>query len=246
MCSRIGCVVKQQGSIVSAVKLTCRSWQCAECAPRRRLQLINEAKEGMPNIFLTLTCNPGWFSSPEERAQKMVWAWRIIRRRAAKKWPNFRCEFMAVFEATKHGEPHLHIVCRSSFIPQRWISAQMAELIGAPVIDIRAVRSRKRVAEYVSKYISKRSIKFGTLKRYWRSMGYLKISRAEKRRRRNEGARFWVIDMHWKGYLRWVTGKFEEDLLRVGKSGFEFEWWADSDPPLCITAECMGSPRIAA
>lgn len=242
MCSKIGCIVKQQGPIVSAIKLSCRSWTCPECCKLRRNQLVREAKEGKPERFITLTVNPSWFSSPEERARKLVEAWRLIRRRFLKRRAGNVCEFFAVFELTKLGEPHLHIIQRGSFISQRWLSEQMRELMGAPIVDIRAVKGRKAVAEYVSKYISKRNIKIGTLKRYWRSKGYLAVSRAELRRRRNVGARFWVMDFHWKRYLAWVSHRYGDDIISVGKRGFEMEWWPDLPPPWCMTDEYIGAP----
>lgn len=245
MCHKIGSIVKQQGAVVSVIKLSCRSWGCPDCAKLRRAQLVREAKEGKPERFLTLTVNPHWFSSPEERARKLVAAWRLIRRRFLKLRKGNKCEFMAIFELTKLGEPHLHIMQRGSYMSQKWLSAQMEELMGAPIVDIRAVRGRGKVAEYVSKYISKRNIKIGTLKRYWRSLRYLAISRAELRRRRNKGARFWITDFHWKRYLSWIVERYGDDLFNVGKRGFEFEWWPDQPPPWCACDEPLGVPLPA-
>lgn len=242
MCQKIGSVVKQQGNVVTVMKLTCRSWNCPECCKLRRNQLVREAKEGKPERFITLTVNPAWFNSPEERAARLVAAWRLIRRRFIERRKGNVCEFMAVFELTKLGEPHLHIIQRGSFISQRWLSAQMKELMGAPVVDIRAVKGRKAVAEYVSKYISKRNIRIGTLKRYWRSKKYLAVSRAELRRRRNAGARFWIAEFHWKRYLKWIEARFPDDIFRVRTRGFEFEWWEDQAPPWLLAEEPMGVP----
>lgn len=243
MCKKIGCIVKQQGSIVSCMKLSCRSWSCDECCKLRRIQLVREAREGQPQRFITLTVNPNWFSSPEERAEKLVWAWRLIRKRFLKLRKGAALEFLAVFELTKLGEPHLHIMQRGSFIPQKWLSAQMKELMGAPIVDIRTVRGKKEVARYVTKYISKRNIKIGNLKRYWRSKRYLKVSKAELRRQRNAGATFYRLDAHWKGYLSWIQTYFPDDILFVGKRGFEMEWWEDREPPWCVTQEALGAPR---
>lgn len=240
MCTKIGCIVKSQAGKVSVVKLSCRSWTCEDCAPLRRNQLIREAKEGMPERFITLTVNPHWFKDRDERAAKLVWAWRTIRRRFLKHHPNSKIEFMAVLEETKHGEPHLHICQRGAYMRQAWISQQMRELMGAPIVDISMIRSRKKVAEYVAKYISKKPVRFGTLKRYWRTPKWLKMSRAEKKRRRNVGAVFYILDHHWKYVLRWVSEGINHPVRGLTSRGFEFEWPEDEPPPLCLCHEALG------
>lgn len=237
MCSRIGTIVKQQAGSVKAIKVTCRSWGCPDCAPGRRRQLMLQAKEGEPERFITLTVNPHWFNSPEERAAKLVHAWRLIRRRFLKLKPNNQCEFLAVFEKTKLGEPHLHIVQRGSFMPQGWLSRQLEELIGAKIVDIRYIRDRKKVMFYVTKYIGKAAQQFASLKRYWRSKRYLSMSNAEKKRLRNAGARFFLLDCHWKSYLRWVRLKFPDLSVTVKAAGFEIPWRDSDDPPWCATVE---------
>lgn len=80
--------------------------------------------------------------------------------------------FLAVFEATKLGWPHLHILLRSGFIEQRWLSEQMADLIQSPIVDIRLARSPQQIASYCAKYVGKDTGKFGTSKRYWQSQDY--------------------------------------------------------------------------
>lgn len=234
MCSRIGVIVKHQGNTVKAIKLTCRSWSCEDCAKMRRRKLISEAKEGKPERFITLTVNPSWFDSPAQRAEKLVEAWRTIRRRFLALSENNKLEFMAVFELTAKGEPHLHIMQRGSFIPQKWLSEQMQELMGAPIVDIRIVQSAKKVGEYVSKYISKRNVKIGTLKRYWRSMRYLEVSRAELRRRRNAGAVFYILDYHWKSYLKVCDETYKVKITSIDNGGFSFEWYEEDEPPWCV------------
>jgi hypothetical protein len=79
---------------------------------------------------------------------------------------------MAVFEETKKGEPHLHILARAPFIPQRWLSDQMSELMKAPIVDIRRVKAAAEAARYVAKYVGKGPKPFAKLKRYWSSPGY--------------------------------------------------------------------------
>lgn len=241
ICTRIGTIVKQQGGTIRAIKVTCRSWGCESCSRDRAKKLIREAQEGAPERFITLTVNPHWFNSPIERAQKLVAAWRLIRRRFLKMRPNAVVEFMAVFERTKLGEPHLHIVQRGSFMPQKWLSSQLEELIGAKIVDIRYIRSKKTVAFYIFKYIGKEPFQFGTLKRYWRSRRFLSMTAKEKKAIRNKGARFYVLDCHWKSYLTWMTNKYRLEGLKVDRNGFQADWPAGVDPPWCLSVEALYS-----
>lgn len=80
--------------------------------------------------------------------------------------------FIAVFEATKLGWPHLHILMRSRFIPQWWLATEMSELTGAHIVRIERLKSARQGAIYVAKYLGKNPHRFGTTKRYWRSRDY--------------------------------------------------------------------------
>lgn len=237
MCSRIGTIIKIQAGKLRAIKLSCRSWSCEKCRGDRAKGLIMEVREGKPQRFITLTVNPLWFETPEERARKLVAAWRLIRRRFLAERPNAVVEFMAVFERTKAGEPHLHIAQRGSFMPQKWLSNQMAELLGAKVVDIRYIRDQKRVALYVAKYIGKEPFQFGSLKRYWRSKNYLAMSKAEARRIRNSGAIFYILDCHWKGYFKQCVRVFGQAAIHVLRKGFELAYDDDGPPPWCLCTE---------
>lgn len=162
---------KDQQSI-TAISLRCRAWTCGDCAPDRRVQLIAKAKSGNPNRLLTLTSRRRKDQTPEDAAKALVRSWRLIRRIIKRQNPRERVEFLAIFEATKLGWPHIHILVRSEWLDHHFIRAQMARLTDSPVIDIRAIKNAKGAAHYVAKYTSKGAAKFGTLKRYWTSKSY--------------------------------------------------------------------------
>lgn len=119
-----------------------------------------------------MTCNPARRASPASRARALAQAWPVIVRRACKKYGYRSIPYLCVFEATKKGEPHLHILCRVKWIDQAWLSRQMRDLTGAPIVDIRKVRSVKQAANYISKYIGKAPHRFATCKRYWCTRSY--------------------------------------------------------------------------
>jgi len=165
-------LVKEFGQFTEAVALPCRSWRCQHCAPIRKRQLIAKACRGQPTTLLTLTVNPHRLDSPHERAVALSHAWRRLRRAIISKRNLEDLPFIAVFERHKSGEPHLHILMRAPFIPQRWIAGWMKAELGAPVVDIRRIWNPKRAAYYVAKYVGKDPERFDGCKRYWSSQDY--------------------------------------------------------------------------
>lgn len=130
------------------------------------------AASGDPTRFLTLTVNPAVYDSPDERLRKLSWAWRTVVKRLRRKYGRDSVEYFCVVEATKKGEPHLHILLRGRYLPQKELSTAMAQLIQSPIVYIERVKSQKQVVNYVAKYVSKKPAQFGTSKRYWQSVGY--------------------------------------------------------------------------
>lgn len=221
MCIRTTTIIKQEGQRCIVFKGNCKSWSCPDCSKLRRRALIKEAKDGKPNRFVTLTVNPNWFNSPEERAAQLSKAWRLTVAAYRHRWPSRQLEYLAVFEATQKGEPHLHIVVRGDFISQKWLSGQMKKRMGAPIVDIRQVKGQKDVVKYITKYISKRNVKFGTCKRYWRSAKYLAVSPRKERQKRNAGCIFYIMTKH---FIRYAATLLERryTLTFTGPDRYEF------------------------
>lgn len=167
-----GTLVNQGVYGVRAISLKCRSWGCENCAWDRRRQLTAMAMSGQPNTFITLTVDPSRFGSPINRARELVIAWRAVVKAACRRYGYSSIPYLCVFEATKRGEPHLHILCRVPWIDQNWLSKLMDNLIGAPIVDIRRIKSSRQVAAYVAKYVGKAPHRFGTCKRYWTTRDY--------------------------------------------------------------------------
>ena len=160
-------LVNQGIAAARAVTLKCRSWSCEICQPERKKQLIRLARSGAPKTFITLTVNPETGIDRIDRARTLVKAWRLIVKRAKRRHGYAKIGYLCVFEATKAGEPHLHILSTVPWLDQKWLSRQMAELAEAPIVDIRKVKSSGHIAHYIAKYIGKAPHRFGTLKRYW-------------------------------------------------------------------------------
>jgi len=131
-----------------------------------------QAASGHANRFITLTASMKAGINTEERLHALSHAWRVIMLRLRRLHPGIDIQYLVIVEATKHGEPHLHILYRGPFIPQRVLSHWMSQLISSPICDIRKVRSQRELIRYVAKYVTKKPAQFGTSKRYWQSRGY--------------------------------------------------------------------------
>ena len=152
--------------------LRCKCWSCDHCAPYRAAQLRHQAAAGKPLIFITITVNPAVGRDIDDRAGMLFWAWRAVRRRAMRRYGYVSIPFIAVFETTDKGEPHLHILCRVSWIDQDWLSKQMAGLIAAPIVWVKGITETAKAANYIAKYIGKDPQPFKGRKRYWASHDY--------------------------------------------------------------------------
>ena len=164
--------VNQDGSAGHASILRCKRWNCPLCTGFNHRRIKQKAREGKPNVFLTLTVNPARYETYDAAARDLKTAWVNLRRRMCRAFDMESPPFIAIFEATKAGWPHLHILMRCRFIPQAWYSAAMRDLIGAPIVDVRTIQDTGRVAAYVAKYISKAPEAFAHCKRWWRSHDY--------------------------------------------------------------------------
>lgn len=76
---------------------------------------------------------------------------KILRRR----YGATRIQYALVWELTKRGYPHAHILLRAPYLPQKLVSREWQRLSGANIVDIRQIRSEGEAAAYVSKYLTK-------------------------------------------------------------------------------------------
>lgn len=155
-----------------AATLKCKRWSCPICAPDNRRRVIRLGQRGNPDKMLTLTSRLGSYESPDAAAQAMRDHFAKLVRMIRKRWPASRFEYLRVFEATQNGWPHMHLLIRAPFIPQRWLSAAWGRLHGAPQVDIRSIKNKEHYKFYVTKYIGKDLHRFAGVTRWFRSKGY--------------------------------------------------------------------------
>jgi hypothetical protein len=211
-----------------AIPLCCRAWNCDYCAPRRRREVIALAVAGSPNRLITITVNPALLVSPAARAAALANAWRLVVKRAGRQLTIGKIEYLAVFEKTKRGEPHLHILARCGYIPQAWLSAQLKELIGAPIVDIRKVTSGSRAAAYVAKYIGKDPHRFATCKRYWHTRNWVNGASPDNATLPSEQREWRIVEQPlWALHEAWKTDVLRPPVLDGDMlwSGIPPPWW---------------------
>ena len=120
-------------------------------------------------------CNRWLLNTEEGYEYQEIKSYRMTRRVLPKTIKTLN--YMAFIEETQKGEPHLHIMLRSGYIPQRWLSQQMNELLQSPIVWIERVKGAKRAIAYVCKYVTKAPAQFGKGRRYWVSRKYRVIGR---------------------------------------------------------------------
>jgi hypothetical protein len=132
---------------------TCKRWTCRFCGEMKSRQFAQIARSAQPNRLITLTVNPPLYDSPRQAFEKTAPAvaklTQTIRRH---KGP---IEYLRVLEVTRKGWPHYHLVARSPYIDQGWLSNEWDKLTHAPIVDIRAIKQSQEVYWYVMKYLGK-------------------------------------------------------------------------------------------
>lgn len=116
-----------------------------------------------------------------------------------------KLQYVWVMEKTAKGWPHLHILCRSRWISHDWLSAQMADLIGAPIVDIRRLNSARASVKYAAKYCGKDTAKFEWTKRYSFSRLFRRDEEYKRKRAEAKSSTWFIYPMRLNTLLnRWI------------------------------------------
>ena len=144
-----------QDGTSQAVRLSCKSWACAYCAPRRARKLkrsiVEQAQLHTLDRFLTLTLDPKK-GTPEESWDRIKAAWAKFRVYLARKVGR-GFQYLWVVEAQKNGYAHLHILI-DRYVPQVWIKRAWDAVGGGSIVHIERADVRQS-GPYLAKYLSK-------------------------------------------------------------------------------------------
>lgn len=156
----------------AALPLYCRKWDCPDCGKFQRRRLRRRLIAGTPDTFATLTTNPNLFTTPEAAFKQASLAINRLFKVLRRHYPRRRIEYALVWETTKKGWPHAHILLRAPFIPQAFLSRTWERLSGARIVDIRRLRNEGEAAAYVTKYVTKDPSVPPGYRRYRTSQGF--------------------------------------------------------------------------
>lgn len=118
-------------------------------------KLVYRLRDQKVHSLLTLTSNPKYHNSPEAAFRSMSVAVNRLWKRLRRAYPDAELEYFLVWERTKAGWPHAHLLIRAPFIPQAALSSIWAELTGAPIVDIRQIHQASQAIAYIAKYLAK-------------------------------------------------------------------------------------------
>ena len=195
----------------------CNCWSCGDCAPKKKKRVMAEIAGGEPNIFLTITwkVRPGW--TPVEAARALSDAWAKYAALYNRRHGPGSLQYCVVREPTEAGWPHMHIAVRARWIPKRELSAFLEAEIQSPIIKLISLDGVHRIAAYLAKYMTKGPHQFGTLKRYWRTLGYLLPAFHDEQASRRRSGTWGTDDRHWRE-IAWdaVLRNFRVDTYAAG------------------------------
>lgn len=127
----------------------CRRKKCQVCADTARKILVRRITDAAPERFITLSVRHE--GDPQESLNTCTHQFRrLIQTLRRRHGP---MEYVRIIEYCVDGYPHLHILQRGPYIPQRELSELWSHYTGATVVDIRKAHGRS--TRYVAKYISK-------------------------------------------------------------------------------------------
>lgn len=165
MCRNFG-LAQHNPDRVDLLEPACRAWSCPDCGPVRKRVFEALVYAGEPTKFLTLTIKRTEDGHPVAACDLLLNGWNILLKRLKRLHGKNNVHFVWVVEGTKKGWPHLHIALRMPFTAQRWLSAAWHEITGSSIVDIRRPDTAQQMAQYLSKYLAKAPVRFGTHKRY--------------------------------------------------------------------------------
>ncbi len=137
------------------IRLNCKCWECRYCGPRRvrrsKRAIAEWAKRLRLNRFVTLTLDPKKLSG-EDSTKYLNRTFAKLRTLLHRKYGK-GLSYIRVLEYQRNGTAHFHLLL-NRFIDIDWLRAKWEAVGGGWNVWIKMVQIR-RVAAYVSKYLSK-------------------------------------------------------------------------------------------
>lgn len=138
---------------IKGVTLPCNSWNCPECAKRKRIILGNRVKEGFNEKvvrFATFTTQGKRSLAGHLKTLKASWHRLSI---ALRREYGLKTFFWVLEFGHDRGRPHLHVLL-DCYVPQKRLSVLAVRCGFGPIVDIRRVKEGGGFG-YVYKYLEK-------------------------------------------------------------------------------------------
>lgn len=135
------------------IPMFCHRWTCPRCRKHKANKYRAVAYRGSPERFITLTVKHVEGQSSREVCEQMKKAFRKLVQKIRKELGKF--EYFLVWELTKKGTPHIHLLQRGCYVPKSWLSKAWCELTGSYIVSLRFIKSASQVYQYISKYMGK-------------------------------------------------------------------------------------------
>jgi len=161
----------EDGSTI-AVPVRCRSWDCLDCAKTNKRRLLRRLHTAAPNLFATLTTSERTAATPEEAFTRANAALPLLFKRWRRRFPGQRLDYFLVWERTKRGWPHIHLLLIAPTVAKRWLSHQWQELTGCYIVDLQPIRTVENAARYLTKYLTKDPQVPAGFRRWRRTAGF--------------------------------------------------------------------------
>ncbi len=135
------------------IPVRCKSWTCKTCAPRKCRAILARLLRGNPERDITLTMRASVPGSPRDQARAMKRAWSSLATKCRRVFGEF--EYAVVFELTKKGTPHMHILQRGTYIPVAWLKREWTKHGLGHIVHIQKIRHQGHAAVHAVKYLGK-------------------------------------------------------------------------------------------
>ncbi len=143
--------IAPDGLTARVIPLRCGRWTCDHCGPLKKRMWMARLLAGRPERFITLTCAPQTNMTPLEAASELKRTWSRFVDHFRR--DNKTCEYAWSLQWHENGWPHLHILQRGDYIPQRDLSSYFAKKMRSPIVDIRRIHNKHQAVTYSTRYI---------------------------------------------------------------------------------------------
>lgn len=135
--------------------LACRRWTCPRCRRKHVRKLKQRLATAHVDSLITLTCAVRAYATPYDGFLALNEAVALLVKRLRRRYSKASIQYWLVWETTKKGWPHVHLLFRGPWVPKGWLSSVWRELAHSPIVDIRPVRNQQQVQDYLVKYLAK-------------------------------------------------------------------------------------------